>query len=146
MNVEMSRVSVRCIKTTSVTMKVAPVIRAASKPNALRPTLQPRGNLFVSSANLFSSITSEQKRAIHCSTTANTTKESESVTKDLQGKDAPKPYNEGHGSASTEEIVDTEAAFDSDTVDPKEEMKEAEDKLDVSGANEKASPTPGNDD
>lgn len=74
------------------------------------------------------------------------TKESESVTKDLEGQDATKPYNEGHGSASTEEIVDSEAAFDSDTVDPKEEMEEAGDKLDVSGANEKASPTPGNDD
>ncbi|CAM0136191.1 hypothetical protein VKS41_005416 [Umbelopsis sp. WA50703] len=87
----------------------------------------------------------EQKRTIHQSVAVGTTKESESVTKDLQGKEAPKPYNEGHGSASTEEIVDSDAAFDSETVDPKKEMDEAGDKLDVSGANEKASPTPGND-
>ncbi|KAG2178977.1 hypothetical protein INT43_001826 [Umbelopsis isabellina] len=146
MNVELTRASVRCIKTASVAVKPCPVSRM-NNASTLRPLFQPHGSsLFVNSTNTVTQIMEEQRRTMHHSVAVCASKESESVTKDLEGQEAPKPYNEGHGSANTEEIVDSDAAFDSDTVDPKQEMEQAGDKLNVSGANEKASPTPGNDD
>ncbi|KAG2173922.1 hypothetical protein INT44_000035 [Umbelopsis vinacea] len=146
----MSRISVRCIQsatvqTAAVPVRAAPMVRPATI--TLRPTIQPHGSsLFVNSANLISSMATDQRRAIHCTVAIAASKESESVTKDLEGKNASKPYNEGHGTASADDVAKTEAAFDTDSVDPKDEMDKAEDTLDVSGANEKASPTPGNDD
>ncbi|KAI9488413.1 hypothetical protein BDB00DRAFT_877476 [Zychaea mexicana] len=97
------------------------------------------------------------RRAIHRSTPAFTSskgqgrgqEEEGSVTEDIKGKKATKPYNETTQatSASTDEIKETDTAFDPSTVDPKNEMKEmskeTEDKkspLDWSGANERASP------
>lgn len=71
-----------------------------------------------------------------------------SVTKELKGKDAGKPYNEpASTSATTDEIKDKDTSFDPKTVDPKEEMKEMaketdtkESPLDWSPANEDVSP------
>lgn len=149
MNAEVSRISVRCIQsatvqTATVPVRAAPMVRPATM--TLRPTIQPHGSsLFVNSANLISSLATDQRRAIHCTVALGAAKETESVTKDLEGKDATKPYNEGHGTASPDDVAETEAAFDTETVDPKDEMNKAGDTLDISGANEKASPTPGND-
>ncbi|ORZ01288.1 hypothetical protein BCR43DRAFT_512181 [Syncephalastrum racemosum] len=71
-----------------------------------------------------------------------------SVTKELKGKDAGKPYNEpASTSATTDEIKEKDTSFDPSTVDPKEEMKEMaeetdtkESPLDWSAANEDVSP------
>ncbi|KAI8583316.1 hypothetical protein K450DRAFT_223022 [Umbelopsis ramanniana AG] len=132
----------------SILPRVFPLLHVFSKPLS-----EPLFHLFffgIKRENVrFKSIFKYPVKAIemrHCSVALGATKESESVTKDLEGKDATKPYNEGHGTASPDDVAESEAAFDTETVDPKDEMDKAGDKLDVSGANEKASPTPGNDD
>ncbi|KAI8137074.1 hypothetical protein BJV82DRAFT_675233 [Fennellomyces sp. T-0311] len=71
-----------------------------------------------------------------------------SVTQDLKGKKANKPYNEPQSaSGTTDEIKEKDTAFDPETVDPHQEIremgKESKDKkspIEWSGANEKASP------
>lgn len=71
-----------------------------------------------------------------------------SVTEELTGKKAWKPYNERvSASATVDEVTSHKTAFDPKTVEPHEEMQKMKDEdeqhespLECSGANEQASP------